>query len=158
MENEVSERRNGEDRRRDVFSETNQEQTGMGLAVSSHAALYYHLISPYTIKRLAERKTGGGVKYGWVQWRQGINDIEYVTDRYNHLWEHLLKFQEEGNEKDDNLGAMLWALDCLIEIERLCPEVLKQVIGTCKLFGKSAEQYHLDETPRREARKARFTK
>ena len=135
--------------KRIIEKETTREVTGNGPAVSSHRALFFHLISPYTIRRLGERKTGGGIKYGWVQWRQGVNDVEYVTDRYNHLWEHLLAFQESGNEHDDNLGAMLWAIDALIEIERLCPDVLKQVIGTCHLFGDSATEYHQREQERR---------
>ena len=129
--------------KRNVETETTKEQvSGTSKAASSHAALYYHLIDPDTIRRLAQRKTGGGKKYGWVQWRQGINDVEYVADRYNHLWDHLLEFQANANKYDDNLGAMLWALDCLCAVERLCPGILERVIGTSHLFGQTAEDYH----------------
>lgn len=134
---------------RDVASETTKVQTGNSKAVSSKEALYYHLISPSLIRRLALRKTVGGKKYGQVQWRQGINDREYVRDRFNHLWEHLLKFMESGNTKDDNIGGMVWALDCLSEVERLCPESFKSIVGTCDLFGESAEVYHNEEMERR---------
>jgi hypothetical protein len=134
--------------KRDIVSETKMEQVSpTSSAVSSHKALYYHLIAPETIRLLALRKTVGAQKYGWVQWRQGINDIEYVADRYNHLWEHLLKFQE-GDETDDNLAAMLWALDCLVEVRRLCPEVLKKVVGTSNLYAESATQYHQEQRAR----------
>jgi hypothetical protein len=133
---------------RDIVSETKKEQISRNtLAVSSHRALYYHLISPETIRLLALRKTVGGEKYGWVQWRIGINDIEYVADRLNHLWEHLLKFQE-GDGTDDNLSAMLWALDCLVEVRRLFPDVLKQVVGTCNLHGGAAQEYNKEQRHR----------
>jgi hypothetical protein len=46
------------------------------------------------------------------------------------------------NRVVDNLGAMLWALDCLIEVERLCPDVLSQVIGTSELWGPTAAGRH----------------
>lgn len=112
------------------------------MAASSHRALFFNLISPHTLRRLAKRKTGGGIKYGIVQWRQGINDAEYVADRFNHLWEHLLDFMERGNVNDDNIGGMLWALDALSEVERLCPEALAHVVGICDVFGASAVKMH----------------
>lgn len=148
-DNPLRERRSGKDRRQ-VEVETSKEQISKkSLAVSSHRALFYHLIDPDTLRRLAKRKTVGGIKYGVVQWRIGLNDVEYVTDRFNHLWEHLIAYMEDGNEYDDNLGAMLWALDCLCAAERLCPEVVKQVIGTSKLFGATALAYHQAEQERK---------
>lgn len=143
----LSNRREGE--RRDITKETNAVKTGTSRAVSSHKALFFHLISPHTLRRLAKRKTDGGIKYGTVQWRQGINDVEYVADRLNHMFAHMCNFLEDGNEKDDNLGAILWAVDALIEVERLAPEVLKEVVGTSKLFGESATAYHEREKERR---------
>lgn len=134
---------------RDVAAETTQELIGKTGVVSSHKAPLYHLIAPETIRRLAERLTVGSKKYGSVQWRIGLNDEEYVADRYNHLWEHLLALQQDGNEKDDNLGAMLWALNALIEVERLCPDTFKKVFGTCYLSGASARLVHEEEMKRR---------
>lgn len=137
-------------KKRDVASETCQvAPSSTSKAVSSHKALCYHLISPHVIRRLARRLTDGAAKYGSVQWRMGINDGEYIQDRYNHFWEHLLKFQESGNTLDDNLGAMLWALHCLVEVEQLAPESFKQFIGVCGLFGEEAERYHLAEKEKR---------
>jgi hypothetical protein len=127
--------------KRDVAVEQTREQIGHSGAVSSHQALFFNLISPYTIRRLAERKTAGGKKYGLVQWRIGINDSEYVADRFNHLFNHLLDFMEHGNEHDDNLGAMLCALDCLIEVERLCPQALSHVVGLCNVYGERAKEF-----------------
>ena len=138
--------------KRQIESETSKVKTGKSAAESSHRALLFNLISPYTIRRLAQRKTAGGVKYGSVQWRQGINDAEYVADRFNHLMEHLLRFMESGNRDDDNIGAMLWALDALSEVERLCPQALERICGFSDLFGEKATAFHLQEMKERKAR------
>jgi hypothetical protein len=135
--------------KRAVEKETTIEKIGSSVAASSHRALFFNLISPYTIRRLAERKTVGGKKYGIVQWRQGMNDAEYVADRFNHLVEHLLNFMDTGNAHDDNIGGMLWALDCLSEVERLCPAAFKHVVGISNVFGDSAVAMHKDEMARR---------
>lgn len=130
---------------RDVTKETNKVTIGNSNAASSYQALFFNLVSPHTIRRLALRKTVGAKKYGSVQWRQGINDAEFVADRFNHLVDHLLKFMDEGNTVDDNLGGMLWALDCLCEVERLCPDALKNIVGINNLFGIAATQFHQQE-------------
>lgn len=130
---------------RDVATETTKVVTGKGPAASSYEAPHFNLISPHFIRRLATRLTVGGKKYGSVQWRQGINDAEYVRDRYNHFIDHLLKFQDHGNEGDDNLGAMIWAMHCLSEAERLCPEALGHVVGITNLFGEQATEFHKQE-------------
>jgi hypothetical protein len=135
--------------KRVVEQETSTEVIGAGAAVSSHRADFFNLISPHTIRRLARRHTGGAIKYGSVQWRQGLNDTEYIADRFNHLWEHMLKFMESGNTEDDNIGGMLWALDCLSEAERLCPEAFSHVIGVSNVFGEAAVTVHTAEMLRR---------
>ena len=135
---------------RAIETETTKVKTGKSPAVSSHLALFYNLISPHTIRRLALRKTVGAKKYGRVQWRQGINDADFVADRFNHLVEHLLGFMESGNRDDDNLGGMLWALDALVEIERLSPESLSSVVGITDVFGPAATALHRKEMADRE--------
>lgn len=136
-------------KKRIVDLETSKAKIGNSPAVSSHRAPFFNLVSPHTLRRLAERHTGGGLKYGIMQWRQGLNDAAYVADRFNHLWEHLLKFMENGNAEDDNIGGMLWALDCLSEVERLCPEALNRVVGLSNVFGAAAVVMHKDEMARR---------
>jgi len=138
---------------RNVASETNRVKTGTSAAQSSFKALNFNLISPHTLRRLAKRMTVGGEKYGSVQWRQGINDAEYVADRFNHLVEHLLNFMESGNDQDDNLGGMLWALNCLSEVERLAPQALGSIVGINDLFGRSATTFHREELKRRAGKK-----
>lgn len=134
---------------RDVASEDSIEQTGQSAAVSSSKALYYHLIDPDTIRALARRKTEGAIKYGSVQYRQGLTDPEYVADRLNHFIEHTLKWIDTGDEFDDNSGAMLWFLDMVQTIKRECPDVLRQVLGKSKLIGETAAQAHKEEVARR---------
>jgi hypothetical protein len=134
--------------KRVIEKEVSKETIGSTPAASSHRALFFNLISPHTIRRLAKRKTVGGIKYGIVQWRQGINDAEYVADRFNHLFDHLMKFMESGNSEDDNIGGMLWALDALSEVERLCPEALTHVVGISDVFGPAATKMHNDEQSR----------
>jgi hypothetical protein len=138
--------------KRSIETETSKVATGKGPAVSSHRALFFNLISPHTLRRLAKRLTAGAEKYGSVQWRQGINDAEYVADRFNHLVEHLLRFMEAGNEDDDNIGAMLWALNALSEVERLCPLALNHVVGVSNLFAEKATAFHSQEMKGRQAR------
>lgn len=136
--------------KRVVEEETNKVAIGSGKAASSHQALFYNLISPHTIRRLAKRKHVGGMKYGLVQWRQGINDAEYAADRFNHFFEHLMLFMDKGNTEDDNLGAMLWGIDALCEVDRLCPEALHHVVGISNLFGEEATKFHTAEMAKRE--------
>ena len=138
---------------RDVSSESNKERTGKSEAVSSKLCLSFNLISPYTLERMALRKTVGKDKYGSVQWRIGINDAEYVTDRFNHFFQHLMDFMKEGNKHDDNIGGMLWGLECLSEVERLAPDALKHIIGICDLFDEDAKRFHTNEQACRSSEK-----
>jgi hypothetical protein len=134
---------------RRIETETNKVTTGKSAAQSSFKALNFNLISPHTIRRLAKRMTIGAQKYGSIQWRQGANDAEYVADRFNHLVEHLLNFMDSGNDLDDNIGGMLWALNCLSEVERLAPKALSNIVGINDLFGHSATAFHKEEMKRR---------
>lgn len=130
--------------KRDITKEKHFVRSRNG-AKSSFNALYFHDIPPELIRRAAKRYTDGHKKYGVgtynLNWRTGLDDIEYVMERFNHLWEHLLNFLEDGNDKDDNLGAIVWCCAFLMEVERLHPELLKQVIGQSKFEGKTAREF-----------------
>jgi len=132
-------------KKRNIVTETDKQTVGNSGATSSHRALMFNLVSSETIRRLAKRKTEGAIKHGLVNWRQGINDAEYVADRFNHLVNHLLNFKDKGNRDDDELGGILWAVDALIEVERLCPEALKNVVGICDVFGEAAKEWTRQE-------------
>lgn len=136
---------------RDLTIESTKEQISNSPAVSSHKALNYNLISPHLIMRLAKRLSDGAIKYGGLQWRQGINDAEYIADRFNHTFQHILNFMAEGNTKDDNLAAALWGLHCLMEVERLAPEALNKIIGVSNIYGELATKMHNIEMAKRNA-------
>lgn len=114
-------------------------------AKSSFKALFFQDIPPELLRRIAKRYTDGHVKYGQgvynLNWRTGLDNPEYVAERFNHLWTHLINFLENGNELDDNLGAIAWSCGFLMEVERLYPDVLRQVIGQCNLSGEEARQF-----------------
>jgi hypothetical protein len=139
-------------KQRDVINEQDKVQIGSTPAASSHQALFYHLIDPDTIRSVARRKTVGAIKFGSVQYRQGLTDPKFVADRLNHFIEHLLQFLESGDTFDDNSGAMLWFLDMVQTIKRECPEVLEQVFGTSKLIGEAATIFHNAEMAERTAK------
>lgn len=138
--------------KRVVENENTKVVTGKSGASSSHKALSYNLISPHTINKLATRLSVGAQKYGSVQWRIGINDAEYVADRFNHTVEHLMKFMHEGQAEDDNLAAILWGVNALCEVERLAPDAFKHIVGITNKFGESAREFHEQEMKDRESK------
>lgn len=131
---------------RNVESETDKVQTGTSKALSSKLCDFFHDVPPELYRRAAKRYTVGHKKYspGITQnlnWRIGIDDPLYVMDRLNHLFEHAFNFLEDGNTIDDNLGAIVWCCGFLMEVERLNPAVLDQVIRQSKHHGTFAEGY-----------------
>lgn len=131
--------------KRDIGKETHSTEPGNSSAKSSKQCLYYHDVPPELYRRAALRYTEGHKKYGTgpvnINWRIGITDPKYVADRLNHMFEHMLNFLENGDGLDDNLGAIVWNAGFLMEVQRLSPDTLDQVIGQSKLFGEEAEAY-----------------
>lgn len=114
-------------------------------ALSSHRALFYHDVPPELYRRVAKRHTGGHLKYipeitQNLNWREGLEDPHYIMDRLNHMFEHMIEFLENGNEADDNLGAIAWCAGFLMEAERVSPELLKACLMQARYHGKSATE------------------
>jgi hypothetical protein len=67
---------------------------------------------PYApIALLAERFGLGASKYSANNWKKGIGDDAYLRQMYNHLFEHILKLPQGGDDEDDTratIGAILW--------------------------------------------------
>jgi hypothetical protein len=143
----LSEHRSPE--RRDVSTESTRTPVGSTGAVSSSLSPDFRLISPRLLRRLAERKSGGTAKYGPTQSRIGLGDPDYIADRLNHFLDHLNKWLADGNEKDDNLGAMVWGLDFLFEAEHFFPELLEEARNACNLHGEYAREYNQQVIDRR---------
>ena len=132
---------------RNVETEERREATGKkSKALSSRRALFYHDIPPELFKRIARRYTGGHVKYSPeitqnLNWREGLTDPHYVMDRLNHLFEHAVDFLDNGNDNDDNLAAIAWCAGFLMEVERVRPKLLRQIIKQSHRYGKGAEKF-----------------
>lgn len=130
---------------RRVAEEKLSTTPGKSIAKSSVKSLFYHDVPPELIRRIALRYTEGHQKYGVshtnLNWRIGLNDSEYVADRINHMFQHMLNFLSDGDVLDDNLGAIAWSVGFLCEVERLSPSTLEEVLGQCKLYGTEAQKY-----------------
>jgi len=130
---------------RNVAEEVMKKATGKKSgALSSRQATFYHDVPPELYRRIGRRHTVGHVKYTPgitmnLNWRTGLDDPHYVMDRLNHLYEHAFAFLDDGDSKDDNLAAIVWCAGFLMEVERVAPQVLEQVIGQSRYFGKTAE-------------------
>jgi hypothetical protein len=114
-------------------------------AMSSKQCLFYHDVPPELYRRIAQRHTGGHLKYIKeitmnLNWREGLDDPHYIMDRLNHMMQHMVDFLDTGNQNDDNLAAIAWSAGFLMEAERLNPELVMQVIGQSRFHGKSATQ------------------
>lgn len=149
----MSERRKNE--RRQVENETHVVTSGKSGAKSSKQSLYYHDVPTELFRRAALRHTVGHKKYSGditmnLNWREGLDDEFYVMDRYNHLWEHLLDFQDNLNKYDDNLGAIAWCAGFLMEVERIHPKMLRRIIRQSRFHGAGATDYkkHLQKIQR----------
>lgn len=93
------------------------EVEGVQKVKSSKVSLRLDLVPEIFIRRVAQRFTEGAEKYGAYNYRKGINDPEFIQERINHLKNHLSQFLMEGNDKDDNLAAIGWAVAMLMEFE-----------------------------------------
>jgi hypothetical protein len=137
---------------RDIEKETNAVTPGKSVAKSSKKSLYYHDIPGELFRRIALRYTVGHTKHNDdpvpitmnLNWRIGLDDPLYVMDRLNHMFEHFVDFLDSGNTKDDNLGAIAWCCGFLMEVERINPQVLGQVLQQSMYYGKTAEKKKLE--------------
>jgi len=132
---------------RDVENEDSKMATGKkSKALSSKQALFYHDVPPELFRRTAKRYTVGHVKYSPeitqnLNWREGLTDPHYVMDRVNHLFEHAIDFLDNGNDNDDNLGAIAWCCGFLMEVERVSPKLLRQILKQSHRYGKGATEF-----------------
>jgi len=136
----------GKDTKRDVTAEEIKIKTGKSSALSSKRSLFFHDVPPELYRRTAKRYTDGHIKYSPnitmnLNWRVGLNDPFYVMDRLNHMFDHMIDFLEHGNSKDDNLGAIAWCCGFLMEVERVSPNTLKEILGQANLVGDNAKDY-----------------
>jgi hypothetical protein len=86
-------------------------------AKSSKAPIRYDLVPATFLKRTAKRYTLGLEYYSEYNWRKGIQDVDFVQSRINHIIAHLQDYIMGENLEDDNLAAVAWGVSMLMEFE-----------------------------------------
>lgn len=89
-----------------------------GNATRTIQKIRYDLLSPCfvaAIRRIATRATLGASIHGDRNWESG--GPKFVESTKGHLLAHVLDYLENGNVKDDNLGAILWNAAALVHFE-----------------------------------------
>lgn len=93
-------------------------------AKSSKINIRYDLVPPCFLQRVAERFTLGSKHYADYNWRQGVEDDEFVQARINHMLAHLQSFlsgtqyiQQHKENPDDDLAAVGWCISMLMEFQ-----------------------------------------
>lgn len=79
-------------------------------AQSSSSKAGYWMIPFVVLQAVARRFDLGALKYDAHNWKRGCEDAAFMRDRFNHLFEHLLKFKEGGDEEDDMEGSIVAVL------------------------------------------------
>jgi hypothetical protein len=78
----------------------------------------YECLTPLFLHRTANRMKLG-LRYGKHNWKKGIRDKQFILDRLNHAFVHLIKAMEEIDRdhipSDDNLAAV--AVNCMFAME-----------------------------------------
>lgn len=97
-------------------------------AMSSGQAARHDLVPRILNRRVANRFAEGATKYGEDNWRKGLEDDAWITDRFNHAREHLenlvqkFKTYDRGatlDFGDDDLGALGWFVAIMMERDEI---------------------------------------
>jgi hypothetical protein len=78
----------------------------------------YECLTPLFLHRAAMRMKLG-LRYGKHNWKKGARDKQFILDRLNHAFEHLIKAQQAIDRDeltdDDNLAAVV--VNCMFAME-----------------------------------------
>jgi hypothetical protein len=85
-------------------------------ARSSEEKPRYDLIPVEALRREAIRMAEGARAHGVNNYRVGVHDPAFITDRINHLIEHAVKYAS-GDRSDDHLAAVRANAGMLIWLE-----------------------------------------
>ena len=86
-------------------------------ATSSGMKTRFDLIPSFALQRIAKRFELGAQKYGENNWEKGIDDADFMRDRLNHAFDHLIKISQSFSRddlqdlKEDELAAVI--LNCI---------------------------------------------
>jgi hypothetical protein len=90
-----------------------------GAIRSNDVHLRYDLIPVPAFRRLTKRYTDGAVKYGEHNWQKGFK----WSVVFNHMMEHMMKFQNGEFPEDDHLAAIAWGAFALMIYQSTHPEL-----------------------------------
>ncbi len=80
-----------------------------GAQSSSNKAGYWMI--PFVVLRaVAQRFDLGAKKYDAHNWKRGSKDPEFMRDRFNHMFEHMMKFKEGGDAEDNQEASIIAVL------------------------------------------------
>lgn len=107
----------------EIFCPTHKEavdkHTFTSGASSSGYKLPYETLTPIFLKRAAARMALGLPHYGKHNWKKGVSDKNFILDRLNHAFEHLIKVMYEIDNgitmTDDDLAAVV--VNCMFAME-----------------------------------------
>jgi hypothetical protein len=107
---------------------------GQSGALSSSKKIRYDLLPRTFLERIAERFELGTRKYPPFNYKQGLEDKEFIIDRLNHLQEHVQAYlspKDSDDWNDDNLAGIGWAVSFLMECETT--EIGREVIAKIRM-------------------------
>src|SRR5690349_11965440 len=81
-------------------------------AKSSERKPRYDLVSKALLERWAQRMTEGATSHGERNYLRGAADTQFITDRRNHLFEHVLRYLD-GDTSTDHAAAVIANLQIL---------------------------------------------
>lgn len=126
----------------DVATEIEKVAFSSGATSSQQVPPYHLAIAGKGFEKKALRFGVGNQKHGDVNYQKSISiikdiskeleanlgvgllvygdkilDLEFARDRWNHGLHHYMNLKKTGNSKDDNIGAVEWALEYLSWVE-----------------------------------------
>lgn len=75
----------------------------------------------HSIERIGAIFEEGRIKYGRDNWKKGVGDNEFITERIKHMIRHLMLFAN-GDRQEDHLAKVGWGSVALMELIRLGEE------------------------------------
>ena len=79
----------------------------------------FHLLSPEAVFRWAKRCEIGHRKYGnGRNWEKGLPTSQFVDSALRHIFQYLM-----GDDSEDHIGAAIWNLGCICQMEKRHPEM-----------------------------------
>jgi hypothetical protein len=79
----------------------------------------FDLISPEGLTRWAKRCEIGAEKYGdGRNWEKGMPISQFIDSALRHIAQY-----EMGDDSEDHMGAAIWNLACVCQLEKRHPEM-----------------------------------